>query len=351
MSQIRQRKRTTNNKDDDDGDDSSPPDLLECARDSDSSSSFEKYFDVGDGTSPNGYSTNNNNNNNSNTEKETTPLTKQLSNPNPNNTPTNNNNKLDKFLSTYGAFTSKTFTTDQALKILQWSSWAISYATRPSSTDNNNNSSILSPSLQILSSELSFTRYILRFFGFFHSLEGFRSGSWSGGKWDNPAIDTIAKYGMAGSMILYYPLEYVAYAGWKFPALKKKVDANKVSAVSCVFWTSYIIGDFWCSVLKWRELKDKLGRVREEMLGVKKKKGDDTKDAIANLPEEEVDLLNKIRHVKLQLVRCLLFILPAINWSLPNWATNPLLGELPLNGLMLAEAYTCVYQSLQAMSG
>jgi len=81
-------------------------------------------------------------------------------------------------------------------------------------------------------------------------------------------------------MMLYYPLEYAAYAGWKMPALSKRKGldaerANRVSAASCVFWTSYIVGDFWCSVLKWKELKGRLGRVREDILGeAKRRRGD-----------------------------------------------------------------------------
>lgn len=248
---------------------------------------------------------------------------------------------LDKFLSTYGAFSGSAFTADQGIKILQWSSWAISYATQ--STHSN-----LSPSLRKLYNELSFTRYVLRFYGFFQSLEGYRSGSWAGGTWDNPRIAKIAKYLMAGSMLFYYPLEHIAYAGWQMPKLVR-VNANRVSAISCVFWTTYIIGDFWASCLKWKELKDKLASLRE-VLG-KPKKSDDGRKSLVELAEEEQSLVKRIRHIKIQVIRCLLFILPSINWSLPNWATDPLLSEVPLNGLMLVEAYTCVYQSLKSMLG
>lgn len=60
-------------------------------------------------------------------------------------------------------------------------------------------------------------------------------------------------------------------------------------------------------------------------------------------------LIKKIRHIKLQLMRCILFVLPCINWSLNNWATDPLLSEFMLNGLCLTEAYTAVYQSILSM--
>ena len=99
---------------------------------------------------------------------------------------------LDSLLGTYGIFSSKTFTADQGLKIIQWSSWAISYATA------NSHKHGLSPGLRKLYSEISFTRYVLRFYGFFQSLEGYRSGSFAGGQWDDGRIAKIAKYAMAG---------------------------------------------------------------------------------------------------------------------------------------------------------
>lgn len=249
---------------------------------------------------------------------------------------------LDSFLQNYGKFSASTFTADQGLKVLQWSSWALSYATRSAHPNNH-----LSAGLNKLYNEMSMTRYALRFYGFFQSLEGYLNGSWAGGDWDNPLIAKLAKYVMAGSMLLYYPLEHVAYAGWQMPKLVK-VDANRVSALSCVFWTTYIIGDFWASCLKWSELKRKLADLGELLVG---KKATDDKEAMGEILEQQQSLLSKIRHVKLQALRSLLFILPAINWSLPNWATNPLLSEPVVNGLMLTEAYTSVYQSLRAMLG
>lgn len=324
MSHIRQRKRTTENLED-----ASPPDLVIVE---DDSSASEKYFESDDGDGEGAISCNGCDN-----EDEGTKLSKEP--PNPNKAPPS---AIDKFLSTYGSFSGSTFTADQGLKILQWSSWAISYATRRS-----DDTSDLSPSLGKLYGEVSMARYLLRFFGFLQSLEGYRSGSWAGGTWKDARVGKIAKYLMAGSMLFYYPLEHVAYAGWKMPR-SVRVDANRVSAASCIFWTSYIVGDFWASCLKWKELKANLRGLREVLTGVKRR---DDKIAMAAVLDEEQVILKKIRHIKLQLLRCLLFILPAINWSLPNWATNPLLGELPLNGLMLVEAYTSVYQSLRSMCG
>ena len=253
---------------------------------------------------------------------------------------------LDNFLNDYGSFTAKTFTADQGLKIIQWSSWAVSYVTASS----KHHGSTLSPALRKLYGDVSWTRYMLRFYGFLPALEGWRSGSWAGGSWDNPKIAKIAKYLMCGSMMLYYPLEHMAYAGWQMPTLSKftKNNANKISALSCVFWTTYIVGDFWSSCLKWKELKKKFNDLGQ-LLATKKR--DDDKDGVTEVVQEQKSIAKSIRLVKIQLMRSLLFILPAVNWSLPNWATNPLLGEATVNGLMLIEAYTSVYQSLIGMKG
>lgn len=179
--------------------------------------------------------------------------------------------KLDKFLDTWTSFGAKTFTADQGLKVFQYSTWAVCYAAR--SKRGN-----LSPGLRKLYSELSMTRYVFRMFGFFQSLEGYRSGSWAGGTWDNPLIAKIAKYLLAGSMIFYYPLDHLAYAGWQMPQLVR-VNANKVSQISCLFWSVYTISDFWVSCLKWKELKEKLGSLESILTG--KKKNDHKEDVVS----------------------------------------------------------------------
>ena len=215
MSNIRHRKPSSAANEDD-----SPPDSPP-----DSPQSWEKNFDNDGG------------------QKETNPTEQNIQIAKP--------SKLDNFLNTWASFSAKTFTADQGLKVLQYSTWAVCYAAR--SRRGN-----LSPGLRKLYSELSMTRYVFRMYGFFQSLEGYRSGSWAGGTWDNPLIAKIAKYLLAGSMIFYYPLDHLAYAGWQMPQLVR-VNSNKLSQISCLFWSIYTISDFWVSCLKWEELKKKLG--------------------------------------------------------------------------------------------
>lgn len=59
----------------------------------------------------------------------------------------------------------------------------------------------------------------------------------------------------------------------------KRINANKVSQISCLFWSVYTISDFWVSNLKWKELEDKLGSL-ELMLAGKKK--DEGKEAVVS---------------------------------------------------------------------
>ena len=160
--------------------------------------------------------------------------------------------ELDKFLAQYTSLFYGTYVADLGMKLLQWTSWAVSYFLRGSRF------SALSPGLYQLYYEVSMARYVLRFHGFLQSLEGYRSGSWAGTGWSDPLIDKVAKYAMAGSMLFYYPLEHVAYAGWRLPELVI-VNPHLFSVVSCGFWFLYVIGDVAICILKLKELKRKLG--------------------------------------------------------------------------------------------
>lgn len=63
-----------------------------------------------------------------------------------------------------------------------------------------------------------------------------------------------------------------------------------------------------------------------------------------------VALNHSIHNEQLQIVRSLLFTLPAIHWSLPRWNTHPWLKESVVNGIMLTEAVVSFYQSLHRYS-
>ena len=199
---------------------------------------------------------------------------------------------FDKFLTVWGKFGGNTFTAEQGLKIIQYSLWAVIYSKSKqqqqqqqqqrngSSNGSSNGNGGVSPDLRKIYTDLSMSRYVFRMYGFFDTIAAYRSGSWAGGTWDNPLIAKIAKYLLAGSMICYYPLDHLAYVGWQMPkTVGKLINANKVSQISCLFWSVYTISDFWVSTLKWKELKDKLGSLESMLAG---KKNNEDKEALVS---------------------------------------------------------------------
>jgi hypothetical protein len=203
----------------------------------------------------------------------------------PSASPSSSYSKLfDKFLTVWGKFGGNTFTAEQGLKIIQYSLWAIIYSKSKQHQRNGGSSNGgVSPDLRKIYSDLSMTRYVFRMYGFFDTISAYRSGSWAGGTWDNPLIAIIAKYLLAGSMIFYYPLDHLAYIGWQMPqTVGRRINANKVSQISCLFWSVYTISDFWVSSLKWNELKAKLGSLELILTGKKKKTDDSDMEAVVS---------------------------------------------------------------------
>jgi hypothetical protein len=194
---------------------------------------------------------------------------------------------FDKFLTVWGKFGGNTFTAEQGLKIIQYSLWAIIYSKsrqqQQQRSGSNNGNGGVSPDLRKIYSDLSMSRYVFRMYGFFDTISAYRSGSWAGGTWDNPLIAIIAKYLLAGSMIFYYPLDHLAYIGWQMPqTVGRRINANKVSQISCLFWSVYTISDFWVSTLKWNELQARLGSLELLLTGKKKKTDDSDMEAVVS---------------------------------------------------------------------
>ena len=209
---------------------------------------------------------------------------------------------VDQWLQKYVQFTSSAFKQDKVLKVVQYSLWIISryWGKEP---------------LSKLSLEISWTRYVNRFFGLPAALEAARSGSWGKPK-------SLGK-AMAWSMLLYYPLEHIAYLKWQSPKLfqgknsssQKSRLAEKASAWSCRFWFVYIVLDIVRSSLA----------LKKNDIGVSEK-----------------------RMERLQVMRNALFSLPAIHWSLPKWDTHPWLPDELVNGLMWLESVVCMYQAVSS---
>ena len=189
----------------------------------------------------------------------------------PKTSSSNLSRKLDDFLTLWNEWSSSSLRTDQGLKLLQWSFWAASRLTAPGTPipgyrGNFNRRYLnpeLSPALRKCYESLSLVRYCLRLYGLPSSIEAVRSGSWSAG-WEDPRIHKLGKI-MAWSMALYYPFEHVAFTGWVVPKFSRQfVDENRWSAISCRFWSIYIVSDFASSVLKLKELAKRNESVARE---------------------------------------------------------------------------------------
>ena len=245
---------------------------------------------------------------------------------------------IDSFFNLYGKFVDKSVFTDRGIKLVQWTMWLFSRLT----ANNKNIPGHLSPSLRKMYSELSMTRYILRFYGFPSALDAVRaSGSWAGAppyaqSWKDKRIVRLSNI-MAWSMLFYYPLEHMAYANWTMPKLFRRVNGNKMSAWSCRLWLIYIVSDLASSFLKNCELQD----YKQQLLS-QGKEGD-------NETVELVQIDKCIKMNRIQIARNFFFTPPCLTWSLDKWATDPLLSENVVNGMSWAEAVLCFYQSILSL--
>ena len=194
-----------------------------------------------------------------------------------------------KILEVYSSYVANSYNQDKLIKTLQYSLWMLSRFYRGS----------LREALTKLSGELLWARYATRLVALPTALEGIQSGSWGSPK--------VLGKAMAWSMLLYYPLEYIAYVKWKAPQLGASNSktphrlAERASAWSCRCWVAYIVLDIVRSTLALRP----------------------------NLsPSSDTQ-----RNERLQIVRNALFFFPALSWSLPNWDLGcPILLLIPSCG-------------------
>jgi hypothetical protein len=254
--------------------------------------------------------------------------------------------KLDSGLQTYVKYMSTSLHQDRGLKLLQWSLWLASRLVLLKKYQSNNSSGLqyLSQSLRKLYLDFSFARYATRAFGLPSAVVAARNGSW-GYQESNTltkyrkAHDVLGKL-MAWSMIGYYPTELVAYIQWILPAkpegqlpAKYSRSAERWSYWSCRFWLAYLVAEACQCLLVYKELKDQ-----------ETQRQDGSSDNVNGDKHAKADRQGIMRYTKLQLIRDALFVLPCINWSLPNWDIDPMLPENVVNGLMWLESIVCLYQ-------
>ena len=267
--------------------------------------------------------------------------------------------KLDRFFTKYYTFTNSSVFTERGIKLLQWMVWLLSKLTK----DNQRFSKHLSPSLRKFYSELFMMRYVLRFYGMPAAIDGIRKyGSWAGSPpYNNDDHDhdhddhttwkdkRIIKLGnlMAWSMLLYHPCEHLAYGNWVMPKIIQ-VNGNKLSAWSCRFWLVYIVADWLSAFLKNRELHEKKKMLLQMTQSTSLSSlHDEQKEEQNDSATREIE--NCMQMNRLQMIRNFFFTPPCLTWALDKWDTDPLLSENVVNGMSLAEALICFYQTMKSM--
>lgn len=289
---------------------------------------------------------------------------------------------LQRILSQYLRFISTPARQEAILKTVQYTLWILSrFYQQRQRRRGDIGTSAAAASLAALSGELSWTRYILRFFGWPACFDGIATGSW--GMTGVAALDNDAdgktndnfsvKLGkaLAWTMVVYFPLEHAAYLQWKAPGLQlpswrwwgrktsqrgdgdtcratatNKNYAFQLSAWSCRFWLGFIILDIIKSV---RVLQKIQQLEQQDQDGTKdtdeKQAQNETVDTVLVPTRAQTDLV--ARGQRLKLVRNLLYVLPTIHWSLPKWDSQPWLSDDIVNGLCWVESLVGLYQNVQ----
>ena len=256
---------------------------------------------------------------------------------------------LDRFLKGYTNFMGPGIHQDRGLKLLQWTLWMLSYA--------YNDRTVLRDAFKKLYNELSFARYVIRLLQLPPAMEAARNGSWSASSDTHKSIHKWLGQIMAWSMIGYYPLEHGAYVQWQAPRLFFPKTggpnrlAEKLSAWSCRFWLAYIVAEFLQCWLKLREETQKLQAMVHQKKSSHTDHDDEDDDDEDDDTKENQQILTTpnlaaMRSLRLQMMRDALFAIPALQWALPNWDTDPWLPTPFIHTLMWLESVVCMYQSV-----
>lgn len=229
--------------------------------------------------------------------------------------------RLNTFLKSYVKFISTSVNKDKGIKFLQYALWLASRFYQKDSKGRQG--------LTKLASELMLARYAIRLLEFPVALEAALNGSWtSPSKTYSKTFKVIGDV-LSWSMMLYYLTEHGAYCHWKAPDwLAKGRSGEIMSAWSCRAWTLYIAAELVQNALQCKEM---INNVNDQEVTGSRKDTEDSKSAL--------------KKVQLQFARNGLFLLPAIQYSLPNWDSKPWLPVDFINFLYWLESIVCVYQA------
>lgn len=240
---------------------------------------------------------------------------------------------LRRFLQRYGRVVGSSLHRDRLLKTAQYTLWWYGrlIAGRSSSAAHR------------LSEDVSWARYVTRATEWPLAWEALWTDSWAPPVFGNDKSSSsslLYRLGrslgriLAASMVVYYPLEHLAYVHWKALPSSGRRLAEQYSAWSCRAWLLYTLTDI---VQGYMALTTSASSSSS-----KEKSEDDEKDD----DHQENRIQRRQRHKQqVALLRNVLFLLPAYHWSLSDWDKRPWLKSTTVNGLMWLEAIVSLYQT------
>jgi len=286
---------------------------------------------------------------------------------------------LKSILSSYVQFIQTPSRQDSILKTVQYSLWLLSTFYRGSGSKHKLPHRV-AESLTKLQGEISWARYLLRFFGLPAAINDVDlKSSWATGNNSN-RLGRV----MSWTMIAYYPLENLAYLLWKAPGIrwlpivspvsiqnpdgaascrtpeKTRITsayhyssaqlASKTSAWSCRFWLTWIVLDIVRCTLalrKIQEISEISGTVKPASAVNDVLQQTESVEKVEPLQQKDgYKETTTVRTEHMRILRNILYVLPAINWSLPDWDTQPWLSGDLVNGLCWLESMVGLYQGI-----
>ena len=201
--------------------------------------------------------------------------------------------------------------------------------------------------LDHLAYQVMYARYVTRFLGFPAALDAALHNSWSASS-EDAVFDSIYRWlgkVLAISMVLYYPMEHVAFLLWMQPVSSSSENAtawsngNTWSHNSCRCWFIYVIADLTQCLVQLVELNQKRIRSRRA------KAGDFNNDIYRLQPTLNQSVIDRM----LQLARDIAMLYPSMYWSTSHLTTSvhPLLSSSTVYALMWAEGLLHLHQSLR----
>mmetsp|Transcript_14704 Transcript_14704/g.40651 ORF Transcript_14704/g.40651 Transcript_14704/m.40651 type:complete len:330 (-) Transcript_14704:1389-2378(-) len=229
---------------------------------------------------------------------------------------------LDDFLAKLVRFFATSSGKERTMKLVQYMLWFLSHYYCSGQTRT---------SLENLSGEVLWARYVLRFFGWPSAIQAARTNCWAPGR--------IGRL-LAWSMVAYFPLEHAAYLHWKAPQLMRSSRpsqvANTLSAWSCRFWMVYIMVDTYRAL---RSLQD-LQRVQQQQ-----QFNDASSPLDSSHDYDDHGTAIQIQNERIGLLRNFLSCVPAYHWSFDTGESG--VSNVTVKGMMLTDAVVGFYQEVR----